>query len=224
MYYNVYMFAETEYKTILSELAGRAELCAVTKRHTAEEIRIAYDLGQRVFGENKAQELIRKAQVLPDDIQWHFIGHLQRNKVKDILPYVSCIQSLDSLRLAETIEKEAAKAERIVPCLLEFHLATDDLNKTGLPASEAFSMMEACAALPHIRVDGIMAMGPHTDSEDAIRTVFQEGRNLFEQLKASYPDIHTLSMGMSDDYPLAVEAGATMVRIGSKLFKEDPSV
>lgn len=221
MYYNNFMFAEKEYRAICLETEGRAVLCAVTKRHTVEEIRNAYDLGQRIFAENKAQELCRKAPELPDDIEWHFIGHLQRNKVRQILPYVSCIQSLDSLRLAETIEQEAARLNRVVSCLLEFHLASDDLNKTGLAESDAFEMMKACAALPHIRIDGIMAMGPHTEDEAEIRSVFEEGRRLFDSLKSQYPSIHILSMGMSDDYPLALDAGANMIRIGSKLFQED---
>ena len=221
MYYNVYMFAETEYRTVLKELEGRASLCAVSKRHSPEEILRAYDLGQRIFGENKAQELTAKADVLPKDIQWHFIGHLQRNKVRQILPYVSCIQSLDSLRLAETIEKEAAALERTVSCLLEFHLASQDPHKTGLLPEEADAMMQACQNLPHLSIDGIMAMGPHTDDIDAIREVFCGGRGLYDRLWVKYPSIHILSMGMSDDYPLALEAGSNMVRIGSKLFQED---
>ena len=221
MYYNVYMFAETEYNAVRKELEGRAVLCAVSKHHTPEEIMRAYDLGQRVFGENKAQELIRKAQVLPDDIKWHFIGHLQRNKVRQILPYVSCIQSLDSLRLAETIEKEAALCGRIVSCLLEFHLAENDINKTGLMTEDAGPMMEACSAMPHIRIDGIMAMGPHTEDPEAVRAVFRRGYELFSALRKDYSSLSILSMGMSDDYPLALEAGANMVRIGSKLFQED---
>ena len=221
MYYNVYMFAETEYRTVLKELEGRASLCAVSKRHSPEEIMRAYELGQRIFGENKAQELLAKADVLPSDIQWHFIGHLQRNKVKQILPYVSCIQSLDSLRLAETVEKEASALGRTVSCLLEFHLAAQDLHKSGLLPEEADEMMQACQNLPHLSIDGIMAMGPHTDDIDAIRAVFREGRGLYDRLRAKYPSIHILSMGMSDDYLLALEAGSNMVRIGSKLFQED---
>ncbi len=215
------MFAEEEYRQIREQLEGRASLCAVTKKHTAEEIRQAYDLGQRVFGENKAQELTAKAEVLPEDIKWHFIGHLQRNKVKQILPYVSCIQSLDSLRLAEAIEKEASAHQKTISCLLEFHLAKDDLNKTGLLPEEAESVLEACMKLPHIRIDGIMAMGPHTEDTAEIHTVFREGRILFERLKKTCPSIHILSMGMSDDYLIALEEGANMVRIGSKLFQQE---
>jgi len=221
MYYNDYMFAETEYSAVLKEIEGRASLCAVSKRHSPREIMRAYELGQRIFGENKAQELLAKADVLPSDIQWHFIGHLQRNKVKQILPYVSCIQSLDSLRLAETVEKEASALGRTVSCLLEFHLASQDPHKTGLLPEEADAMMQACQNLPHLSIDGIMAMGPHTDDEDAIRAVFRQGRGLYDRLRAEYPSIHILSMGMSDDYLLALEAGSNMVRIGSKLFQED---
>ena len=221
MSYNVYMFAETEYRTVLKELEGRASLCTVSKRHSPEEIMRAYELGQRIFGENKSQELLAKADSLPKDIPWHFIGHLQRNKVKQILPYVSCIQSLDSLRLAETIEKEAAVLGRTVSCLLEFHLASQDPHKTGLLPEEADAMIQACQNLPHLSIDGIMAMGPHTDDADAVRAVFREGRGLYDRLRAEYPSIHILSMGMSDDYLLALEAGSNMVRIGSKLFQED---
>ena len=213
------MFEEKVYHSIQNELNGTVKLCAVSKKHSIEEIRTAYDLGQRIFGENKAAELVQKATALPDDIEWHFIGHLQRNKVKQILPYVSCIQSLDSIRLAEMIEKEAAAVNRTVDCLLEFHLAESDTNKTGLLPEEAGPMLEACAKLPHVHLVGMMTMGPHTEDEAAIRRVFENGYSLFQTLQAQNPAIQTLSMGMSDDYRLAIEAGANMVRIGSKLFE-----
>ncbi len=213
------MFAEEVYQEVLHELNGRARLCAVSKMHSAEEIQHAYDLGQRIFGENKANELCMKAEALPKDIEWHFIGHLQRNKVRQILPCVSCIQSLDSVRLAREIEKEAAKLNRTVDCMLEFHLASSDTNKTGLLPEEADMMLEECAKLPHVRLVGMMTMGPHTEEEKEIRRVFAEGHNLFTKLSQQNSDIRILSMGMSDDYLLALDAGSNMVRIGSKLFR-----
>ena len=213
------MFEEEIYKEVLNELNGKAKLCAVSKMHPADDIQKAYDLGQRIFGENKANELCAKAEILPKDIEWHFIGHLQRNKVRQILPYVSCIQSLDSVRLAETIEKEAAKLNRTVDCMLEFHLASSDTNKTGLLPQEADMMLEECAKLPHLHLVGMMTMGPHTDEVNEIRSVFAEGYKLFTRLSHDNSDIQILSMGMSDDYLLALEAGSNMVRIGSKLFR-----
>ncbi|MBO7703864.1 MAG: YggS family pyridoxal phosphate-dependent enzyme [Solobacterium sp.] len=215
------MFDEITYRAVLSELHDKAVLCAVSKMHTAEEIQTAYDLGQRIFAENKAAELSSKAEALPKDIEWHFIGHLQRNKVKQVLPHVSLIQSLDSKRLADEIEKEAAKLNRTVSCLLEFHLAEADTNKTGLDPKDAEEMLEYCQKLPHIRIKGIMAMGPHTEDEQEIETVFARGAALFQSLQKKDPSLTVLSMGMSDDYPIAVKAGANMVRIGSRLFKGD---
>lgn len=214
------MFAEKVYEAVQNELNGTVTLCAVSKRHSIEEIKTAYDLGQRIFGENKAAELVQKAEALPADIEWHFIGHLQRNKVKQILPYVSCIQSLDSVRLAETIEKEAAAIHKTVDCLLEFHLAESDTNKTGLLPEEAMTMLETCDRLPHVHLVGMMTMGPHTDDAAEIRRVFEAGHTLFQTLQEHSRDIQILSMGMSDDYHLAIEAGSNMVRIGSKLFQE----
>ncbi len=213
------MFDKEHYLRVKEQLNGRAELCAVSKKHTCEEIQAAYDLGQRVFGENHAAELCTKAQQLPQDISWHFIGHLQRNKVKAVLPYVSCIQSLDSLRLAQVIEKEAAKIGKTVPCLLEFHLASEDTNKTGLLEEEAEPMLEECRKLEHLRIDGIMTMGPHTEDEAEIRRVFEQARGLYERLREKEEGIHILSMGMSDDYQTALACGSNMVRIGSYLFR-----
>ena len=214
------MFDTEHYEEVKERLKGRAVLCAVSKMHTAEEIRTAYDRGQRIFGENKANELAAKAEALPKDIEWHFIGHLQRNKVKTVLPHVSCIQSLDSERLAQEIEKEAAKLDKTVSCLLEFHLALEDENKTGLPEEDALEILKACR-LPHLRIEGIMAMGPHTEDEAEIRAVFERARALFERLRQEDPNIRILSMGMSDDYPIAVSCGANLVRIGSYLFHNE---
>lgn len=181
-----------------------------------------YNAGERVFGENRAQDLVSRAAALPKDIEWQFIGHLQRNKVKEILPIVSRIQSLDNLALANVIEKEAAKAGLTVSVLAEFHLAEEDTNKTGLSADEAFSFVKEVMKLEHIRLEGMMVMGPHTDDEERIREVFTEAHDLFVSLRKEFGEeaFHVLSMGMSDDYRIAVECGSTMVRIGTYLFEE----
>ena len=221
MSYNIGMFAKEEYTAICSELAGKAVLCAVSKQHSVQDIQTAYGLGQRIFAENKAQELARKAALLPADIEWHFIGHLQRNKVRHIMPYVSCIQSLDSLRLAETIEAEAARVNKTISCLLELHLAETDTNKTGLSKEEAAPLLEDCLSMPHLRIEGIMVMGPHTEDAALIHSVFRQARQIFLELQRRFPSIQILSMGMSDDYKTAVEEGSNMVRIGSRLFRED---
>ena len=215
------MFAKEEYRRIQAECKDHATLCVVSKKHSVQEIQEAYDLGQRIFGENRVQELLEKAPQLPKDIEWHFIGHLQRNKVRQVLPLLSCIQSLDSLRLAQVIEQEAAAINKTISCLLEFHLALEDTNKTGLRKEEARAMLEACASFPHIHVEGIMAMGPHTEDDAEIRAVFEEGFQLYESLRTVDPSLQILSMGMSDDYPIALEAGSNLIRIGSRLFLQE---
>ena len=220
MRYNNPMFDKEEYESIRQRIDGKAVLCAVSKMHSTEEIRTAYDLGQRIFAENKAQELCAKAPQLPKDIEWHFIGHLQRNKVKQILPYVSCIQSLDSLRLAEAIEHAAAAENRTVSCLIELHLAESDTNKTGMSIPEAEDLLQRRGEFPHLQIDGLMAMGPHTDDPSAIREVFHRAAGLFQKFREEVPSMHILSMGMSDDYTIALEEGSTMIRVGSRLFQK----
>lgn len=197
-------------------------LTVVTKKRSVDQIMYYYDHGERCFGENHAQELVEKAEVMPKDIQWQFIGHLQRNKVRMILPYVDRIQSLDSLELAQEIEKECAKENRTMKCLAEFHLAQEDENKTGLRKEDAFSFLDACAEFPHVNIEGIMVMGPHTEDKTRIKEVFQDAHNLYLSLQERYGQgIHILSMGMSADYPIAVECGSNMVRVGTYLFTED---
>ena len=211
------------YETIKQAAADRAVLCSVTKHRTPEEILPLYERGERIFGENRADELVRKQAELPADIQWHFIGHLQKNKVRMIMPYVSCIQSLDSLELAEIIEKEAARIHKTVDVLAELHLASEDTNKTGLSEEDAQKLIEACGKLEHIRVRGIMAMGPHTDDTDRIREVFNEAYRFYTAMQEKYgpEQIRILSMGMTDDYPIALECGSNMIRIGRYLFEEN---
>lgn len=213
---------QTHYEKVKRTIEGKAELCVVTKRRTPEEIRSYYDAGERCFGENHVQELKVRAAMFPDDVRWQMIGHLQRNKVKDIIPFIDCIQSLDNLKLADVIEKEAAKAGRTINVLCEFHLADEDTEKTGLSKEDAIPFIHEVMKKEHIRVCGIMAMGPHTDNEERIREVFNEGYQLFESLQKEFGKdvIHTLSMGMSNDYQIAVECGSNLVRIGTYLFEE----
>lgn len=213
---------KAHYEAVRNIIKDKAVLCTVTKRRSLEEIMEYYEAGERIFAENRAQDLKARAAALPDDIEWQFIGHLQRNKVKDIIRIVSCIQSLDSLALAEVIEKEAAKAEKTVDVLCEFHLAEEDTNKSGLTKEEAFSFVTEAMKLKHLRIIGMMAMGPHTENEDRIREVFEEAHELFLALQKEFGEehFHVLSMGMSDDFKIAVECGSTMVRIGTYLFEE----
>lgn len=213
---------DAHYAEVRKVIAGKAVLTVVTKKRSVDQIMYYYDHGERCFGENHAQELVEKAEVMPKDIQWQFIGHLQRNKVRMILPYVDRIQSLDSLELAQEIEKECAKENRTMKCLAEFHLAQEDENKTGLRKEDAFSFLDACAEFPHVNIEGIMVMGPHTEDKTRIKEVFQDAHNLYLSLQERYGQgIHILSMGMSADYPIAVECGSNMVRVGTYLFTED---
>ena len=208
----------------IKQAALDIDLCVVSKHHSIEEIQSYYDAGERIFAENRATELIFKAGTLPKDIAWHYIGHLQRNKVKEILPIVSCIQSLDNIALAKVIEKEATKLNRTVDVLIELHLANEDSNKSGLdPADvETFTnfLLQEC---PHIKIQGLMTMGPHTNDEERIHEVFTKAQDIFKHLQETFGKqyFHTLSMGMSHDYPIAIEHGSTMLRIGTYLFEEN---
>ncbi len=209
------------YDLVKKNIAGRASLCIVSKHRSTEEILSYYELGERIFAENRADELLAKAEVLPGDIEWHFIGHLQRNKVRRILPVTAMIQSLDSIELADVIEKEAARIDKTMPVLAEFHLAGEDTNKSGLPADQADALFEHCRTLEHVQIKGIMVMGPHTDDEKRISEVFSEAHKLFLSLQEKYgEEIHILSMGMSSDYETALRCGSGMVRIGTYLFEE----
>ena len=211
------------FETVKNDIAGKADLCIVSKHRTMDEIMEYYREGQRIFGENRAAELKQKAEVLPEDIEWHFIGHLQKNKVRQVVPHVSCIQSLDSLELAALIEKEAARENRVIRAFAEFHLAVDDTNKTGLSKENAVSFIRECAQYVHIDLCGIMCMGPHTEDTAKIHSVFAEGEELFRMLQKEFGSdkIRTLSMGMSDDYRIALEHSSNMVRIGTYLFEDD---
>ncbi|MDY6035187.1 MAG: YggS family pyridoxal phosphate-dependent enzyme [Bulleidia sp.] len=213
---------EKHYKQI-KEYAKNIDLCVVSKKRSIQEIQSYYDIGERIFGENRADEFLIKTKQLPTDISWQFIGHLQRNKVKEILPYVSCIQSLDNIPLARVIEKEAAKISKKINVLVELHMAMEDTNKSGLNPDEVDdfinTIMQEC---PHIQIQGIMAMGPHTDSTERIHEVFQQVNQIYQRLQNKFGKqmFHTLSMGMSHDYQIAIEHGSTMLRIGTYLFEE----
>lgn len=204
-----------KYKEIKKDLKN-IDLCIVTKNRSKEEIMHYYNLNERIFGENRAQELLTKVD-LPNDIKWHFIGRLQTNKVRSILPYVDCIQSVDSLRLAKFINKEAKRIDKVVNVLIQFNLSQEE-TKTGLSYEDAFDFFKQCEELTNINIKGIMLMGPNVDDKEEIKKVFKQGRELFDSLKLKYSNLDTLSMGMSDDYKLAIEENTTMVRIGSILF------
>jgi PLP dependent protein len=198
-------------------------LIAVSKTQTNEAILEAYAAGQRLFGENKVQELVAKQEVLPADIEWHLIGHLQTNKVKYIAPFVHTIQSVDSLKLLQEIEKQAAKQNRVINCLLQIYIAEEE-SKFGLSAEEAKEILqsEGYKALEHVRITGIMGIATNTYSQTQLRKEFRYLRRCFEEIKIEFfqnnPDFKEISMGMSSEYQLAIEEGSTMIRVGSSIF------
>lgn len=200
-------------------------LIAVSKTQPIEKIQEAYDAGQRAFGENKAQEMARKHEQLPRDIQWHMIGHLQTNKVKYIAPFVHLIHSVDSLKLLSEIDKQAKKNNRIIPCLLQVHIAEEE-SKFGFSAEEVQGLLksEALHSLDHIRITGLMGMATFTEHMAQVRKEFRSLYQLFTTLKnqplPKQVVMQELSMGMSGDYQVAIEEGSTMVRIGTSIFGE----
>lgn len=202
---------------------GSCQLIAVSKTHSVDKIQQAYDAGQRVFGENKVQELIPKYEALPKDIQWHLIGHLQSNKVKYIAPFVALIHSVDSLKLLQEIDKQGKKNNRVISCLLQVHIAKEE-TKFGLDDREVLELLESgdLNSLQNIRIIGLMGMATLTEDTDQIRREFRSLRELFEKIKMkdlpSNVEMKELSMGMSSDYQIAKEEGSTMVRVGSAIF------
>ena len=195
-------------------------LVAVSKTKPVSMLKEAYDLGVRVFGENKVQEIREKYEALPKDIEWHMIGHLQTNKVKYIADKVSLIHSVDSLRLAETIEKEAVKHNRIVDILLEVNVAEEE-SKFGIKTSEVLALAENVVQLPHIRLRGLMTIAPFVENPEKNRTIFADLHKLYVAIKDKNIDngtVSILSMGMTNDYEVAIEEGATMVRVGTGIF------
>ncbi len=210
----------SEIQSITSHLPEGVSLVAVSKTHPAEAIEVAYTTGQRKFGESRPQELKAKWESLPRDIEWHMIGHLQTNKVKMVVPYVSLIESLDSLRLAEAIEREAAKCDRVVDCLLEIHVAQEE-SKTGWDYEELrAAISDGCFdRMPHIRLRGVMGIASNTYDETIVRRDFETLKRYKDELAELFgAAFDTLSMGMSDDYQLAIECGSTSIRVGSKIF------
>ncbi|MBI1837498.1 MAG: YggS family pyridoxal phosphate-dependent enzyme [Flavobacteriia bacterium] len=198
-------------------------LVAVSKTKPISDIQEVYDAGQRHFGENKVQEMTEKWEVLPKEIKWHLIGHLQTNKVKYIAPYVHLIHSVDSFKLLKEIDKEAKKNNRIIDCLLQFHVAQEE-TKFGLDFEEAKELIEnpAFIDLHNVHIVGVMGMASFTDNENIVRKEFQQLENYFQLIKSYYftfnDDFKEISMGMSGDYQLAIEEGSTMVRVGSSIF------
>lgn len=216
------MSVASQITCVRRSLPERVTLVAVSKTHPAELIREAYEAGHRIFGESRPQELREKYEALPKDIEWHMIGHLQTNKVKYIAPFVRLIHSVDSARLAEAIQKEAAKCGRTIDILLEIHVAEEE-TKTGWNIGELMDYVRTApfARMPNLCVRGVMGIATNTDDEAVIRRDFGELRRCFELLRPYFgARFDTLSMGMSHDYPLAVECGATMVRVGSLIFGE----
>lgn len=210
-------------RRVLSTLRDGVRLVAVSKFHPAEYIEAAYAEGQRTFGESHEQELSRKVGELPADIRWHFIGHLQTNKVKHIAPYITMIEAVDSLRLMREIDKQAAKCGRTIDILLELHVAQED-TKYGLTPDACRALLDGgeWRSLTHVRICGLMAMASNTDDEARIRRDFTAAKALFDELKARHfadaPWFCERSWGMSDDYPIAMECGSTMVRVGTAIF------
>ncbi|OQD43365.1 YggS family pyridoxal phosphate enzyme [Croceivirga radicis] len=204
---------------IKNSLPNHVTLVAVSKTKPKEDLMEAYDAGQRIFGENKIQEMTEKWEALPKDISWHMIGHVQRNKVKYMAPYVSLIHGVDSFKLLKEIDKQAKKNNRNIACLLQMHIA-EESTKFGLDSEELFAMLNNAnfKALDNITIKGLMGMATFTDDEAQIRKEFQNLRQLYNKAKELVPSLEVLSMGMSGDYKIAIEEGSTMVRIGSSIF------
>jgi|SRR5688572_15117757 PLP dependent protein len=198
-------------------------LIAVSKTNPVEKIKEAYDAGQRVFGENRVQELTPKYEALPKDIEWHMIGHMQTNKVKYVAPFIHLIHSVDSVAVLEEINKQANKANRMISCLLQIHIATEE-NKFGFSEEETFNLLEGdkVSKLANVRITGLMGMATFTEDSTQVRNEFRGLKQFFEKLKASTlpknVTMKDLSMGMSGDYKIAIEEGSTMVRVGSAIF------
>jgi PLP dependent protein len=214
---------EEQLALVLETLPPHVCLVAVSKTKPAFILKEAYDAGQRHFGENKVQELVEKSEQLPKDIKWHLIGHLQTNKVKYLIPHVHLIHSVDSLKLLAEINKQAQKQNKVVDCLLQFYIAQED-TKFGLTLDEAHGLLlsDAYQQFKNVRLVGVMGMASNTDDELKVKLEFRRLRFYFEELKtrffANEPSFRELSMGMSGDYPLAIEEGSTMVRVGSTIF------
>lgn len=203
---------------IKSKLPDHVNLVAVSKTKPKEDILEAYHAGHRIFGENKVQELVEKHELLPQDIDWHMIGHLQRNKVKYIIPFVALIHGVDSLRLLKEIEKQSAKINRVQNILLQVHIA-DENTKFGLDEKELVEILNQLTEYPHVKVLGLMGMATFSDDQQKIASEFEYLHSLFLKYQPEY-QLTTLSMGMSNDFEIAIQNGSNMIRVGSSIFGE----
>ena len=219
------MDIQANLKEVLDQLPEGVRLVAVSKFHPNEAIEEAYKVGQRIFGESREQELSTKYETLPKDIEWHFIGHLQTNKVKYIAPYIAMIHAVDSYKLLAEIDKQAAKYNRVIPCLLEIHIAQEE-SKYGFTFDTCRQMLEegGWKQLKHVCIAGVMGMGTNTDDEKEVEKEFRSLAGFFKSLKQDYfsqtDSFKEISMGMSHDYQIAIKCGTTLVRVGSKIFGE----
>ena len=219
------MSIASQLKEIKTKLPTSVKLIAVSKFHSPEAIMKAYNEGHHIFGESKVQELVQKKKLLPEDIEWHFIGHLQRNKVKEIVPFISLIHGVDSLRLLREINQRAKEIDRIVPCLLQIHIA-DESSKFGFSFDECRELFagEEWKSFANIKICGVMGMATYTDDKMKIREEFQSLYRFFKEIKERYftnaYSFKEISMGMSEDYPIAIEEGSTLIRVGTAVFGE----
>jgi len=198
-------------------LPSEVTLVAVSKTKSNEEIMQAYEAGQRVFGENKIQEMAAKWEALPKDIVWHMIGHVQTNKVKYMAHFVDLIHGVESLKLLKEINKQAVKHNRVISCLIQIRIAEEE-TKFGLPADELESLLLSAQSFSNIKIAGLMGMASFTDNIEQIKNEFFQLKTIFDKTQNQLPECTILSMGMSGDYPLAIQAGSTMIRVGSKIF------
>ena len=201
--------------TLKANLPERISLVAVSKTKSENELLQAYDAGQRIFGENKIQEMATKFEALPKDIQWHMIGHVQTNKVKYMAPFVDMIHAVDSIKLLKEIQKQALKNDRVIKCLIQVRIAKEE-TKFGIPSNELDPLLKHAKSFSNIKIKGLMGMASFTKNKKQIRNEFKLLANLFKY----HSDLQVLSMGMSGDYLIAIEEGANMIRIGSKIFGE----
>ena len=214
---------KTNLHSVLNDLPQGVRLVAISKYHPNEYIEAAYQEGQRIFGESHEQELRAKSQSLPSDIEWHFIGHLQTNKVKYIAPYISMIETVDSLKLLKEIDRQAERNNRVINVLLELHIAEEE-TKYGLTLDACRELLAAgeWRQMEHVRICGLMMMASYVEDQEQIRSEFLTAKHFFDEVKAQYfadaPYFCERSWGMSHDYPLAIECGSTMVRVGTKIF------
>ena len=206
---------------IKSILPEHVTLVAVSKTKPISDLMEAYDAGQRIFGENKIQEMAKKFEAMPKDIQWHMIGHVQRNKVKYMASFVSLIHGVESFKLLQEIDKQAKKHDRIIECLLQIKIASED-SKFGMSPNEASKILQSedFSALKNVRITGVMGMATFTENKEQVEKEFNVLKSTFDHLKTIRPELKTISMGMSGDYKLAIDSGSTMVRIGSSIFGE----